>query len=194
MINIDAVGVLILNDKGTLLDCNDAFLKMCGYGREEMGAGILSWRTFTPPEWVEASTRQWEKLEATGRIGPYEKEIVCRDGSRLWIVFAGANLGDGTVAEYCMDVSDRKRTEQELRDAKDYAELIIGALHEPLLVLSPELLVRSANQTFYQHFGLDSVDTLRPGDLRSRQRNVGRACFAQTARERLARERDHPRF
>lgn len=160
IINIDAVGVLIFDDEGALLDCNDAFLKMCGYSRQDTAARKLTWRTITPPEYLQASEREWEKLANTGRIGPYEKEIVCRDGSRLWMVFAGASLGDGTVAEYWMDVSDRKRDEQDLRDAKDYAELIIEALHEPLLVLSPELVVRSANQAFYDHFDRDPEHTL----------------------------------
>jgi signal transduction histidine kinase len=41
------------------------------------------------------------------------------------MVFAGAALGDGTVVEYCIDVSDRKRAEAALRGAMaDRTELL----------------------------------------------------------------------
>ena len=114
MVNIDVVGVLIFEalPTGTLVDANDAFLRTSGYARGEVEARALTWRTMTPPEHVAESERQMEGFAATGRIGPYEKEYFRKDGSRAWMVFAGAALGDGTVVEYCIDVSDRKRAEE----------------------------------------------------------------------------------
>ncbi len=114
MVNVDAVGVLNFNDAGTLIDCNEAFLKMSGYSKQEVASKSLTWRSFTPPEYVERSEREWRKRAETGRIGPYDKEYLCRDGSRLWLVTAGASLGDGTSVEYCIDISDRKRAEKQV--------------------------------------------------------------------------------
>ena len=71
--------------------------------------------------YVDVSERQMAMLTETGRIGPYEKEFLHKNGSRSWMLFAGASLGDGTMIEYCIDISDRKRVEQELRQAKIYA-------------------------------------------------------------------------
>lgn len=118
MINIEGVGVLIFDDAGKAVGANDAFLHAFGYTRAELEAGALSRAQLTPPEYVELSQRELQRLQETGRIGPYEKEYLCRDGSRLWMVFAGAALGDGTVVEYCIDVSARKRAEQALRDSE----------------------------------------------------------------------------
>jgi two-component system CheB/CheR fusion protein len=67
----------------------------------------------TPAEWVEVSLEQWNKLQATGRIGPYEKEYLRKDGSRSWMLFAGASLDDSTVVEFSIDINDRKRAERE---------------------------------------------------------------------------------
>ena len=67
----------------------------------------------TPREWIPASEEQFAKLAQTGRIGPYEKEHLSKDGSRTWMLFAGAGLDDGTLVEYCIDISDRKRAEAE---------------------------------------------------------------------------------
>jgi two-component sensor histidine kinase len=86
---------------------------MTGYSRSDVEARRLTLRTLTPPEWIEASEEQLKQLEATGRIGPYEKEYLCKDGSHSWMLLAGADLGDGTLVTYCLDIVDRKRTEEE---------------------------------------------------------------------------------
>ncbi|HEY6988925.1 MAG TPA: ATP-binding protein [Bryobacteraceae bacterium] len=115
IINVDAVGVLIFDQLGTLIESNDTFLKMCGYSRDDVASKKLTWRTLTPPEYIKISEEQLEVLAETGHIGPYEKEYFRKDGLRSWMVFAGASLGDGTVVEYCIDVMDRKRAEESLR-------------------------------------------------------------------------------
>ncbi|MBV9772290.1 MAG: PAS domain-containing protein [Bryobacterales bacterium] len=160
MINVDVVGVMIFDESGTLIEGNETFQKMSGYSKDEISSGTLSWRSMTPPEYVEVSERQLENLAATGRVGPYEKEYTRKDGSRWWMIFAGASLGDGTTIEYCIDVSDRKRAEREVLESKYYAESIIESLHEPLLVLTPDFKVLSANPAFYRHFEVDPAETV----------------------------------
>lgn len=174
MINVDGVGVVIFNESGKLVDSNDAFLEMCGYSREEVASGTLSWRDMTPTEHGAASERQVEQRERSGRSGPYEKQYLRKDGSQSWMVCAGASLGDGTFVEYCIDVLDRKLVEQELNEAKIYAESILETLHEPLLVLDPELGVKSANAAFYSSFNARPEETIgqRIYDLGNGQWNI----------------------
>lgn len=90
------------------------------------------------------------------------------------MLFAGASLGDGTLVEYCIDVMDRKLVEAELQRSKHYAETIIETLHEPLLVLAPDLRVRSANFAFYRKFRVAPENTIghRVYDLGNRQWNI----------------------
>jgi two-component system, chemotaxis family, CheB/CheR fusion protein len=113
VLETDTVGVLFLAADGTVIDSNKAFLRMTGYSRAEVDARELSWRKMTPPEWVAVTEEQLSKLEVSGLIGPYEKEYLRKDHSRCWILFAGRRLDDGTIAEYCIDISDRKRAERE---------------------------------------------------------------------------------
>lgn len=160
MINVDVVGVLLFDSHGTLIDSNEAFREMSGYTREEIASKTITWRTLTAPEYVSISEQQLASYERTGRIGPYEKEYIKKDGSRSWLLFAGASLGDGTSIEYCVDVMTRKQVEAELQTSKYYAETIIETLHEPLLVLTPDLRVRSANLAFYRHFQVTPEKTI----------------------------------
>jgi PAS domain S-box-containing protein len=127
MLNIDLVGVMIFDGSGTLVEANDAFLKMSGYTREQVAARALHWRTLTPPEFIDESERQMGQLAATGRLGPYEKEYLRRDGSRSWMLFAGADLGDGTVVEYAIDITDKKRAEEALRMSEERLRLALLA-------------------------------------------------------------------
>jgi PAS domain S-box-containing protein len=113
VLETDAVGVMFFDATGTLVDANDVFLRMTGYTREEVKARELTWRRMTPAKWVEISEAQMQKLAETGRIGPYEKEYILKDGSYSWMMFAGRQLDDRTLVEYCIDISDRKHAEME---------------------------------------------------------------------------------
>ena len=137
--NIEGVGVLILDEPGTITGANDAFLHMTGYTRERIQERQMSWRTITPPEYVEATERQLQRLVETGLIGPYEKECLHSDGSRSWLMFAGASLQDGTRIEYCIDVSDRKRVEEQLRQEKERAQAANTAKSDFLAHMSHEI-------------------------------------------------------
>ncbi len=57
------------------------------------------------------------------------------------------------------DITERKRAEQALREARDYAEKIVETVHEPLLVLDPSLRVMSANESFYRTFEVNPSET-----------------------------------
>ncbi|NPU14623.1 PAS domain S-box protein [Bradyrhizobium sp. 83002] len=119
ILEIDSVGVLFFDHvEGTLIDANDAFFNMTGYSREEVANRQLTWQRMTPPEWRVSSAAQIDLLQRTGRIGPYEKEYFRKNGERTWMMFAGRDIGDGTLVELAMNIDDRKRTEAALRDSE----------------------------------------------------------------------------
>ncbi|HUG02707.1 MAG TPA: chemotaxis protein CheB [Longimicrobiales bacterium] len=66
---------------------------------------------------------------------------------------------EGVVVNF-IDISDRKRMEEELRNAKIFAENIVETIREPLLVLTADLRVLSANQAFYEHFRVKPEGTI----------------------------------
>jgi two-component system CheB/CheR fusion protein len=113
VLETDAVGVLFFDKSGTVIHANEVFLKITGYTRAEVEARLLTWQRMTPPEFVAESQHQLRKMAETGRIGPYEKQYLMADGSRRWMLFAGRDLGDGTISEFCIDITDRKKAEAE---------------------------------------------------------------------------------
>ncbi|MBV9215894.1 MAG: PAS domain S-box protein [Acidobacteria bacterium] len=112
MVNIPLVGVLTFDYDGNFVEANDAFLKIIGYTRREFVDGHFTWRTFTPPEYIEQSESMMQSLLTTGTGGPYEKEYIRKDGSRVWLMFIASNIGDGRIVEFAIDVSARKEAER----------------------------------------------------------------------------------
>ena len=159
MIDVAAIGVLIFDESGTLVEANDAFLNMSGYSQEEVASGELTWRKMTPPEYVAESEAQMRKFADTGRIGPYEKEYICKDGSRSWLLFVGANLGDGTLVEYCIHISDRKEAEAALKESERQLRVALAAARMGIWTweMPSDIHVRGPNLN--RLLGLSAIET-----------------------------------
>ncbi len=52
-----------------------------------------------------------------------------------------------------------KAKEQEIQDAREYAESIINAVHEPLIVLDGDLKIISVSRSFYEVFKVKPEET-----------------------------------
>jgi PAS domain S-box-containing protein len=144
VLETDAVGVIFFNLEGTVIDANEVFLRMTGYTRDDIASGQLNWRVMTPPEYVAASKAQMERFTQTGRIGPYEKEYILKDGTRRWMLFAGRALGDGTIAEYCIDITDRRRAEAALNQSERYFRALVSATSDVIFRMNADWTEMSA--------------------------------------------------
>ena len=167
MLNIDPVGVLVFDAAGTLIEANDSFLKVSGYTRAEIAARTLTWRTFTPPEYLAESERQMQLLADTGRIGPYEKEFIQKDGTRRWMMLAGATLEDGTTVKYCIDVTAKKQAEAGLRASEERLRLILeSATDYGVLTMNIDRVVTSWSSGAAAIFGYAAEEILgRSADI-----------------------------
>src|SRR5204862_121368 len=121
----------------------------------------LTWRALTPPEHMPESERQMAQLAATGRIGPYEKEYFCKDGSRSWMLLAGADLGDGMIGEYCVEVSDRKRADEAVRASEEHLRLILeSATDYAIVTLAPDRTVTAWSPGAAATFGYPAEEII----------------------------------
>jgi PAS domain S-box-containing protein len=116
MFEMDLMGIVFWDKKGSLLEVNDSFLKIIGYSREEWSRGEINWITITPPGYAALDQEKLAEMDQTGIFTAYEKEYYRKDGSRVAIMLAGAVL-DGFKdrgVSYIMDISNLKRIQQEL--------------------------------------------------------------------------------
>jgi PAS domain S-box-containing protein len=98
------------------------------------------------------------------RLVPVEREVTATGGDRHYLrrvlpYRTTDNRIDGVVVTF-VDITGRKTAERALAAEKEYAESIVETLHEPLLVLHPDLTVKGVNPAFYTHFRVDPADTV----------------------------------
>jgi two-component system CheB/CheR fusion protein len=100
--------------------------------------------------------------EVIARVQESERKV--RDTEGRWYLLRVRpyltleNKVDGAVL-VLVDISDLKRTEEEVKAAGDYAEAIIRTMRDPLLVLREDLRVNTANEAFYKTFKTTSHQT-----------------------------------
>jgi len=161
VLEVETVGVMFWDvSTGRLTDANDTFLNVMGYSRGELEAGALSWQKFTPLEHHEASLSELKKFEASGRVGPFEKEYLRKDGARRWFVFAGSSLGGDCCVEFCVDISDRKHAEAALRLSEERFRNAVADAAIGFAMGTPDGAYIDANPVYCAITGY-SVDELR---------------------------------
>jgi len=94
-----------------------------------------------------------------GTFAVYWRE--CRQATHADVAFANTVADTAAIiASRHVEAQKRERAEAALAAEKQYAESIVETLHEPLLVLNPDLSVRSANPAFYAHFQVSPSETI----------------------------------
>ncbi len=116
-LQIETVGIVFYDAAGKFTECNDAFLAMTGFTREDEENGRLRWNDLTPPEFLPRAREAARELLETGRTMPYERQFLHQDGSRGWGLFAATRLDEHESVEYIIDIGERKEAEVALRDA-----------------------------------------------------------------------------
>ena len=127
LVDSNVIGIFIGDSRGRIIEANDAFLEMLGYGHDDVISGRMRWTKLTPTEWAPADQDALAQLSGTGTCRPYEKEYYRKDGSRVPVLVGGAfferKANEGVV--FVIDMSDRKRAEEALRESEtkfsDYA-------------------------------------------------------------------------
>lgn len=101
------VGITVSDAEGRILEANDEFLRMVGCSHEELRAGEIVWELLGPAGRAPLPG-------ARAREGEYRR----KDGDRIPALVAVAPLQDGESLSITLDLSDRKRLEEQFRQAQ----------------------------------------------------------------------------
>ena len=144
-VDANIMGVVVATPSGRIIDTNDYYLRIIGYTREEFEKGTVDWRAITPPEWLSADERAIEELRERGTCTPYEKEYVRRNGTRVSVILFDAMLPgpEEQIAAFVLDITDRKRAENALRESERRYSDMLGKVE-----LISMMLDRDARVTF----------------------------------------------
>jgi two-component system cell cycle sensor histidine kinase/response regulator CckA len=164
LLESNLIGISTGDLSGKLIDANDAFLGLLGYARKDLLSGQMRWEALTPPEYREANQLAVEQLSRTGVVSPCEKQFIRKDGIRVSVLIGAATLvaesGETEVISFVVDISERKRLEQQLRQAQkmEAVGLLAGGIAHDFNNLLGVIIGYS--EMFEER--LDKNDPLRP--------------------------------
>jgi two-component system CheB/CheR fusion protein len=128
-----------------------------GPGKDKPTGGLGADTPCPSPDGLEALLS-----EVIASVRARECDVQDKDGRwyslRARPYFTLDNKVDGAVL-VVLDISDLKRTEREIKAARDYAEAIIRTTRDPLVVLRADLKVDKANEAFYGTFKITPQET-----------------------------------
>jgi PAS domain S-box-containing protein len=152
---IDAlpVGVYQTDRNGSCVLVNQRWRELSGLSAAE--AAGYGWASAIHPADRERVVARWRSaLEMRGEFSDVEYRYLRRDGRVLWVASSAAALRDarGFITGFlvtCIDVTERRRTEQALRESRSIAEARLRASNADL-----ERLAHVASQDLREPLGV----------------------------------------
>ncbi|MGI2905983.1 PAS domain S-box protein [Tolypothrix sp. VBCCA 56010] len=162
LVESNIFGVAIGDFNGGISYANDYFLNMVGYTREELAKREIRWDEMTPPEYHDLEVQASEEARTHGVTTPFEKEYIHKDGRRVPILLGGALLEESNGIEqtivFSLDLSERKRTQQALRQRENQLRLITNAVPVFISYVDAEQRYRFNNKKYEEWFGVPASE------------------------------------
>jgi PAS domain S-box-containing protein len=146
-----------LNDlSGRFLEFNPALERICGYPRDELMA--LDYWDLTPKEYMPLETKHLHDLQTRGHYGPYEKEYVRKDGSRVPIRLNGVLItaSDGTqyIWSIVEDISAAKSSADQLEESSERFLHLVNSIPQMVWTASIDGKMTFVNRQLTQFLGV----------------------------------------
>lgn len=133
------MGFVFTDKKGRVSYCNQYFANMLGRSIEEITSENFDWYEITPPEYIPQRDEVCRLMKTNQPIPPYEKEYIRSDGTRISALVGVHQLGENEVAGFILDISERKRAETTVFNAKARLEENIAERTKQLTEANKEL-------------------------------------------------------
>ncbi|MBP0018834.1 MAG: PAS domain S-box protein [Cyanobacteria bacterium SBLK] len=125
------VGLALCRTDGQLVQINLAYADIIGRTISETLE--LTYWDITPEKYSDREAEQLQRLQETGRYGPYEKEYIHKDGHLVPVVLSGLMVeknGESLIWSSIADISDRKAAEQRLRQSEERFRGLVETLND----------------------------------------------------------------
>ena len=146
------IGIAFYDSDARAAEANAAMRGILGLDESDAtdaaaeSSATIAWQPVTAPEWAEVDALQRERLQREGRCGPFEKEYLRPDGSRVPVLVAFAQIdGDrpGAGVAFAMDLTRIKKVEEALRRTEASLRAVNESLEQRIRERTAEVQDRS---------------------------------------------------
>ena len=114
LFELSPLGFAMSNSEDRYVEFNAAFANICGYTLEEV-SGLGNWK-LTPPEYRDSDLEMLSRVRRHRRYGPYEKEYIRKDGTRIPVQLNGTIItgsdGKNYIWSVVEDITTRKNEQK----------------------------------------------------------------------------------
>ena len=147
---------IVLHDNNDLIvDVNEEFTRLFGYSREEAIGKPIN-ELVASEDYLDEATEVSERVISGERI-ELETKRKRKDGSLIDVSILGAPIihGGKQVGDFAIyrDITERKKSEEELRIQKTYFERLFNSAPEAIVLHDNNDLVVDVNREFTRLFG-----------------------------------------
>lgn len=139
-------GVYIATMDGRVIACNEACARLFGYASADEFVAVAGSIDYADPE---RRSSMAERLLESGTVSNEEAELRARDGRSLWALenvrLVNSAAGQATLEGILLDVTDRKRAEQEIA-YKAYHDLLTGLPNRTLFFDRLQVAIAQADR------------------------------------------------
>jgi len=153
------LGMILFNDSGAIVDCNDPFIELMGSTREQLIA-FNTLENASDPE-VRGGLAQ----AIGGQHYIYEGDYTSATGEMtrtLRIIYNPVNP-DQTPTEVIAtleDITERKRLEQEIANQLSFVRKLVDTIPNPIFAMGADQRYVLFNKAYDEAYGLDSESLL----------------------------------
>lgn len=151
------VGVYIIQD-GVFVYVNPKMSEIFGYSREELSAGMSHLELTAAEDRPRAMENVRKRVSGEIKSLHYEFRGLRKDGSQNRIeVFGTGTLfrGRPAVIGTLLDITDRKRMEDELHAAAEHYLTVFETAGSAMIIVEADTTISQANKEFYRLTGYD---------------------------------------
>ena len=148
------MGMALCTMEGRLVDVNPGYAALLGRTVEETLS--LTFSDITPKEYMGQEEAQLASLHQTGRYGPYEKEYLRKDGTRVPVRLSGLLVerrGKPYIWSIIDDISDRKRAEEQARVSQLHLGYLTKYANDFIILLDDDFRFLETNERVAEHYG-----------------------------------------
>lgn len=131
--NSNLIGIAFSDDDQNIIDANERFLNIIQYSNEDLKTEKITWDKITPNEIKFNDETTGDESAQDKWQAPYEREYVCKDGSRT-PVLEGASKLNGMLnlhVSFAIDISElRKSKEETYKLTKELSTFLYMTSHD----------------------------------------------------------------
>ncbi len=154
------IGLVDMNSK-KWLDSNDTLLKLLGYSKDEFTE--LTYVDITPREYRKVDHEQFHKTMQKNTFGPYQKEYIKKDGSRVKVILTGFTIENGEEGKklawtHVLDITELEEKTESLRQSEERFRDYVENSTDVILTIDDNSIITYISPNAKNVFGFDYTE------------------------------------